>query len=156
VAEPSSNRVHHVVWCVRPESLPRVRRFWEEAIGLPVQDLDLPELGIHVLISWQGGIEIISPVYETGLLVEPARGFLATHGEGVYTVVFDVAALDDVVSRISRQGGRLAFEETISPEEVDARQLAAGSPERFAIRQAAFDPICGLRLCLQELTPAAE
>jgi len=155
LSEPGP-RVHHVVWCVRPESLPRARRFFEEAIGLPLHDLDLPELGIHVLISWPGGIEVIAPVYAQGLLVEAAQGFLATHGEGVYTVVFDVASLDDVVARIARQGGRKAFEETITPEEVDARGLAEGAAQRFAIRQAAFDPICGISLCLQELTPAAK
>ena len=155
MADPC-NRVHHVVWCVRPESLERVRRFWEEAIGLSLHDLDLPELGIHVLISWQGGIEIMSPVYEQGILVEAARSFLDSHGEGVYTVVFDVADLDGVVARIARQGGRLAFEETISPEEVDERQLAGDSQQRFSIRQAAFDPIAGIGICLQEQTPVAK
>jgi predicted enzyme related to lactoylglutathione lyase len=155
VAE-KSNCVHHVVWCVRPESLEPVRRFWQQAVGLPLQDLDLPELGLHVLISWEGGVEVMSPVHETGTLVDPARRFLASHGEGVYCVVFNVAGLEDVVARISGQGGRLVFEETIQPDEVAERELgAADSPERFAIRQALFDPICGLRICLQELTPAA-
>ena len=148
----TKQKVHHVVWCVRPESLERVRRFWQEGVGLALHDLDLPDLGIHVLISWEGGVEVIAPVYETGLLVEPARRFLETQGEGVYTVVFDVASLDDVTGRVARQGGRLAFEETISPEEVVARGLAAGAAQPFAIRQAAFDAICGVGVCLQEQT----
>ena len=152
----SNNCVHHVVWCVRPESLERVRALWQRAIGLRLHDLDLPELGIHVLISWEGGVEIIAPVHETGALVDSARTFLATHGEGVYCVVFNVARLDDVVARIAGQGGRLLFEETISPEDVDGRGLRTpGSGEPFAIRQALFDSISGMRICVQELTPEA-
>ena len=151
-----NNSVHHVVWCVRPENLEGVRRYWQEAVGLPLHDLDLPELGIHVLISWDGGIEIMSPVYETGVLVEPARRFLATHGEGVYCVVFNVADLDDVSARIAGQGGRIVFEETIRPDEVEERELGADAgAQPFAIRQALFDPIFGMRICLQQLTPAA-
>lgn len=151
-----TNCVHHVVWCVRPESLERVRAFWQEAVGLPLQDLDLPELGIHVLISWEGGIEIIAPVHETGTLVDSARSFLATRGEGVYCVVFDVANIDDVMARISRQGGRLVFEETIRPDEVEERKLNAAEPgSTFAIRQALFDTIAGMRICLQEQTRAS-
>lgn len=149
-----SNRVHHVVWCVRPESLERVRRYWQQAVGLPLHDLDLPELGIHVLISWEGGVEVMSPVYATGSVADAAHAFLAAHGEGVYCVVFDVADLADVAARIAGQGGRLVFEETIRPDEVEERELTApGSPGPFAIRQALFDPICGMRICLQQVVP---
>ena len=152
-----TNCVHHVVWCIRPESIEPVRRFWREAVGLPLQDLDLPELGLHVLISWEGGVEIMAPVHETGTLVDSARRFLATHGEGVYSVVFNVADLEGAVARIARQGGRLVFEETIRPEQVDERELTgSGSQEPFAIKQALFDPIFGMRICLQELTAEAE
>jgi methylmalonyl-CoA/ethylmalonyl-CoA epimerase len=148
-----TNCVHHVVWCIRPESIEPVRRFWREAVGLPLQDLDLPELGLHVLISWEGGVEIMAPVHETGSLVDSARSFLATHGEGVYSVVFNVADLEGAAARIARQGGRLVFEETIRPEQVDERELTgSGSQEPFAIKQALFDPIFGMRICLQELT----
>ena len=147
-----TNCVHHVVWCIRPESLEPVRRFWQEAIGLPLHDLDLPELGIHVLISWEGGVEIMAPVRETGSVADSAREFLAAHGEGVYCVVFNVARLEDVGARIARQGGRKVFEETIRPDEVEERELAAAdAPERFAIRQALFDPVHGMRICLQEI-----
>ena len=46
-----TNSVHHVVWCIRPENLARVRELWERAIGLPLEELDLPELGLRVLID---------------------------------------------------------------------------------------------------------
>src|SRR5262245_54192181 len=99
----------------------------------------------------------MSPVYATGSVADAARAFLAAHGEGVYCVVFDVADLADVATRIAGQGGRLVFEETIRPDEVEARELTApGLQEPFAIRQALFDPICGMRICLQQVVPVAK
>ena len=51
--------LHHVAWCVRPENMDRARAYWEDAIGLDrMEDLDLTDLGIRVLVSWEGGVEI--------------------------------------------------------------------------------------------------
>ncbi|MBY0400807.1 hypothetical protein K2X89_10955 [Myxococcota bacterium] len=144
--------VHHVVWCVRAESLPRVKAFWEGVIGVPLDLLDLPELGLKVLISWHGGVEIMAPAYPTGLMVEMANQFLATRGEGVYTVVYSVEGIESVVSAFGAAGGKLLFRETIPPDEVDARGLSAAG-ERFSILQAGFDAHAGIQLCLQEVVP---
>lgn len=143
--------VHHVVWCVRAESLPRVKAFWEGVIGVPLDELDLPELGLKVLISWHGGIEIMAPAYPTGLMVEAANAFLAARGEGVYTVVYDVRGIEGVVSSFVAAGGKLLFRETITPDEVDERGLSSGT--RFSILQAGFDDHAGIRICLQEQLP---
>lgn len=143
--------VHHVVWCVRAESLPRVKAFWEGVIGVPLDELDLPELGLKVLISWHGGIEVMAPAYPTGLMVEAANAFLAARGEGVYTVVYEVRGIEGVVSAFTAAGGKLQFRETITPDEVDERGLSDGA--RFSILQAGFDDHAGIRLCLQEQVP---
>ncbi|MEZ4334430.1 MAG: hypothetical protein R3F35_21970 [Myxococcota bacterium] len=148
----SERGVHHVVWCVRPESLERVRGFWEGVIGVALDELDLPELGLKVLISWHGGVEIMVPTYETGLMVEPARQFLETRGEGVYAVVYSVRGIESVVAAFGRAGGDLLFRETIPPDEVAARGLA-DEGERFSVLQAGFDDYCGMRICLQEVVP---
>lgn len=148
----SVHGVHHVVWCVRPESLERVRAFWEGVIGVPLDALELPELGLKVLISWHGGVEIMSPAYESGLMLEPARQFLETRGEGVYAVVYGVRRIESVVAAFGRAGGQLLFREEIPPDEVAARGLS-GAGERFSILQAGFDDYCGMRICLQELLP---
>ena len=144
--------VHHVAWCVRAESLPRVRAFWEGVIGVPLDELDLPELGLKVLVSWHGGVEIMAPVYATGLMVDAANQFLEKHGEGVYTVVYDVQGIESVVSAFTAAGGKLLFRETITPDQVDERGLSDG--ERFSILQAGFDEHAGMRICLQELVKA--
>jgi len=143
--------VHHVVWCVRPESWSRVRAFWEGVVGVPLDELDLPDLGLKILISWPGGVEIMTPAYPTGLMAEAARQFLAARGEGVYAVVYNVHGIEGVVASFTKAGGQLLFRETITPDEVDARGLSDG--DRFSILQAGFDDYAGLRICLQELVP---
>ena len=143
--------VHHVVWCVRPESFPRVRDFWEGVVGVPLDELNLPELGLKVLISWHGGVEIMTPAYATGVMVEAAQQFLTSRGEGVYAVVYNVRGIEGVIAQFAARGGQLEFRETITPDEVDARKLSDG--DRFSILQAGFDDYCGMRICLQELVP---
>ena len=146
------NCVHHVVWCIKPESMAPVRAIWEEALGLELQDLDLPDLGIHVMISWDGGIEIMSPTYNEGSLVQSARDFLEQKGEGVYSVVYNVENLASAVARYAAYGATLAFQEDIGSDDVDDRQLSDDASGGFAIKQALFDEMFGMRICLQELS----
>jgi len=148
----AANGVHHVAWCVRPESIERVRALWS-ALGVTLDDLDLPDLGLHVMISWDAGVEIMSPIYDDGTLVASARRFLDERGEGVYSVVFNVASIDGAKAQVAAQGGKLVFEEHIPAEEVDERPLAGEGAPRFDIRQALYEDICGMRICLQEMTP---
>jgi predicted enzyme related to lactoylglutathione lyase len=143
--------LHHVVWCVEPENLERVRSFWEGVIGVALDELDLPDLGLRVLISWQGGVEIMTPAYASGSMAEAARHFLAERGEGVYSVVYGVRGIEDVVTSFAESGGRLLFRETIPPDAVEARKLS--DTDRFSVLQAGFDDYCGMRVCLQEILP---
>ena len=53
-------RLHHVVFCVRPENQQRAAGLWRE-LGLQFQEVPLEDLGVRVLIDWNAGIEIISP-----------------------------------------------------------------------------------------------
>jgi hypothetical protein len=143
--------VHHVVWCVKPESWDRVRAFWEETIGVSLDELDLPDLGLKVLVSWHGGVEVMTPAYETGMMVDAARQFLDERGEGVYAVVYDVRDIEGVVSSFTARGGRLLFRKPITADEVEERKLSDG--ERFSILHAGFDDYCGMRIVLQEVVP---
>jgi 4-hydroxyphenylpyruvate dioxygenase-like putative hemolysin len=147
------NVVHHVSWCVRPENMDRARAYWEDAIGLPpLEDLDLPDLGLRVLVSWEGGVEIMCPTNEEGSMAAAARQFLEERGEGVYSVVYNVGDIAATMARISAQGGSLVFEESIPAEAVQDRNLSPDpTSERFSIRQALFEDICGMRVCLQEI-----
>jgi 4-hydroxyphenylpyruvate dioxygenase-like putative hemolysin len=147
--------LHHVAWCVKPENMDRARAYWEEAIGLDrMEDLDLADLGIRVLVSWEGGVEIMCPTNEDGSMAVAVRKFLDERGEGVYSVVYNVSDIAATRAKIVAEGGQLVFEELIPAEAVDDRQLASEpAKERFSIKQALYEDICGMRVCLQEITP---
>ena len=118
---------------------------------MPLDELDLPDLGLKVLVAWHGGVEIMTPAYETGMMAAAARQFLVEHGEGVYAVVYDVPNIDCVVSSFTSHGGRLLFRKPITADEVEERKLSVG--ERFSILHAGFDDYFGMRIMLQEIVP---
>jgi hypothetical protein len=152
------SRVHHVVWCIRPESLERVRQLWQGALGITLTDVDLPDLGVLVLVSWEGGLEIMAPTYAEGALADMARAFLAEHGEGVFSVVFDVPDIDDAVEGMQAIGAALVFRDDITPDEFEEREIAGAgtdTPPRQLVRQALFDSVAGIRLCLQQTVAEA-
>src|ERR1700722_1042489 len=91
-------RVHHVVWCVRSESLPRLQRYWEEALGVPLAEFDVEAIGISVLMSWEAGVEIIAPL-AGATEPTPFDVFLADKGESVFSAVYEVDDLDAAVKQ---------------------------------------------------------
>jgi catechol 2,3-dioxygenase-like lactoylglutathione lyase family enzyme len=148
------DRVHHVVWCVEGEDLERVRAYWAGALGLRMIDIELPERGLHVLLAWDAGIEIIAPT-SAGGGADAVRAVLADRGAGVYSVVYRVASIDAVRARLEDQGAELVFEETVPPDVVRQRGIVTADQPSFTIRQAQFRDALGLGVCLQELIEEA-
>jgi predicted enzyme related to lactoylglutathione lyase len=147
------DRVHHVVWCVQAERLEEVRRFWERGLGLTMVDIDLPERGLHVLLAWDAGIEIIAPSHAEGGGAEAVRAVLAEQGEGVYSVVYAVDSVDQSAARLVAEGAVVTFEESVPPEVVRARRIVADDAPSFTIRQVQLRDTLGMGICLQELVP---
>ncbi len=79
-------KLHHVVFCLKPENLDRAAAFWGE-LGMNFNEITLVDEGIRVLLDWTGGIELLSPAEPEGTETARFRAFLDTHGEGVYSVV---------------------------------------------------------------------
>ena len=85
-----SSRLHHVVFAVARERHDTVGELFRE-LGFSFEDIVLDELGLRVLLDWNRGIELISPNPEsTATVATSVRDFLASHGDGVYTVVVQV------------------------------------------------------------------
>ena len=103
----ASTKLHHVVFCVRPENQERAADFWRE-LGLEFDEILLPELNLRVLLSWEAGIEIISPTGD-----HPAAAvfttFLAERGEGVYSVVVGVPEHATAVEIARRHGAERLY-----------------------------------------------
>lgn len=150
---PPTARLHHVVWCVRAESLPAVQRYWTEALGVPLAAFTVPEAGISVLMSWEAGVEVIAPALEAGSFTPAVVGFLEAKGEGVFSTVYEVDDLDAAVAVAVAGGATVTFEELIEPEEL-AKRLG-WPPERATIRlrQTGLAERNGTTVCLQQSCP---
>ncbi|MGA9674936.1 MAG: hypothetical protein WBR28_06735 [Mycobacterium sp.] len=98
----SPSRLHHVVFAVTRERHDAVGQLFTE-LGFNFEDINLDELGIRVLLDWNRGIELISA--NPGSTAEVAASvteFLASHGDGVFTVVVQIpgaSAAEDIAKR---------------------------------------------------------
>ncbi|WP_193044163.1 VOC family protein [Mycolicibacterium baixiangningiae] len=107
-AESESARLHHVVFAVAPDRHAAVAQMFTE-LGFTLQDLQLTELGLHVHLDWDRGIELISPLSGSGAAVaNSVEKFLET-GDGVYTVVIRVPGASAAESVAERYGATRRF-----------------------------------------------
>jgi 4-hydroxyphenylpyruvate dioxygenase-like putative hemolysin len=94
--------LHHVVFAVARERHDAVGQLFTE-LGFSFDDANLDELGLRVLLDWDRGIELIS--HHPGSTADVAASvneFLATHGDGIYTVVVrvpDASAAENIAER---------------------------------------------------------
>ena len=98
----SPSRLHHVVFAVARDRHETVGQLFTE-LGFSFDQVDLDELGLRVLLDWNRGIELISPNPGSDAAVAASvTEFLATHGDGIYTVVVqvpDAAGAEDITKR---------------------------------------------------------
>lgn len=105
----SSSRLHHVVFAVSREQHDAVGQLLSE-LGFSFDKVELDELGIRVLLDWNRGIELISP--NPGSTAEVATSvteFLASHGNGIFTVVLQVPGASQAESIAERYGSTTRF-----------------------------------------------
>ena len=105
----SSSRLHHVVFAVARDRHDAVRQLFTE-LGFSFDEINLDELGLRVLLDWNRGIELISP--NPGSTAEVAASvseFLASHGDGIYTVVLQVHGASEAEDIAKRYGSTTRF-----------------------------------------------
>jgi 4-hydroxyphenylpyruvate dioxygenase-like putative hemolysin len=105
---PESNRttsVHHVVFAVPPEQLPEAIQLFSE-LGFRFQDMELEDVGLRVLLDWDGGLELVTPLSSGADGGGAVTEFLQRNGSGVYSVVIrvgDAPAAEQVAQRYGAQ-----------------------------------------------------
>jgi len=151
---PVHAAVHHVVWCVRRESLPGLARYWSEALGVPLASSQVDELGLHLLMSWESGVEIVAPTEEPGPFTPALEAFLEAKGEGVFSTVYEVADLDEAVGRAVANGAVVAFEDVIEPDTLAERLGWLEGRQSYRVRQAVLTERTGTTVCIQESQPS--
>ena len=111
--------VNRVVMAVR--DLEAGRRFYEQLLGCtfhPADDEEAAAFGVRILMSWDGGIELVAPIEGRDSHIET---ILETKGEGLIGVVW--AVLDADASRASAEelGVPAFFTLDYDQEQIDAK-----------------------------------
>ena len=124
-------KVHHAVFCVHGDNQERAADLWRE-LGLTFAELVLDDLEIRVLIDWDAGIELVSPLPDAG---EPALAFttfLETQGEGLYSLAMSVDEVDGPEAIARRYGARGRVPAAPRGRQLRHRRGHAGTRARHA------------------------
>ena len=122
--------LHHVVFCVEHAHQDHAADLWKD-LGFELAEIDLPDVGLRVLLDWSRGVEIISPSDVNAAEGARVQEFLDAHGEGVYSVVVLTNDIDGPVSVAARYGATLVL-----------RQDRGG--DGFALEEAMLSPVHGM------------
>jgi 4-hydroxyphenylpyruvate dioxygenase-like putative hemolysin len=107
--EPTrATSVHHVVFAVMAEKLSETAEFFSE-LGFRFQTIELEDVGLQVLLDWDGGLELVTPLGadDTGEVAQ----FLQRNGPGVYSVVIRVGDASAAEQVAQRYGARTQFQQ---------------------------------------------
>ncbi|WP_232079373.1 VOC family protein [Mycobacterium conspicuum] len=94
-------RMHHVAIAVSAERHDETKRFFGD-LGFTFADFELPDVGLHVALDWERGIELLTPTADAAGRESAVAKFLARHGDGLYSAVLrvhDAAAAHEVARR---------------------------------------------------------
>jgi 4-hydroxyphenylpyruvate dioxygenase-like putative hemolysin len=112
----SSPLLHHVVFAVAPHRHADVAKLFTD-LGFGFEELELTELGLHVCLDWNRGIELISPIPgSTASVAASVNEFLERQGDGVYTVVIRVPAASAAEAVAERSGATTRFRQNFEGE----------------------------------------
>ncbi|HXY93120.1 MAG TPA: glyoxalase [Acidimicrobiia bacterium] len=104
----TSPKLHHVVYCHRPENQERAADLWRD-LGLTFQEIQLAEEGLRVLLDWSAGIELVAPSEPEGTESARFRAFLDEHGEGVVSVVVRTDDVEGPLAVATRHGATVRY-----------------------------------------------
>ena len=94
-----------MVFAVPPEQLPEAVQFFSE-LGFRFQTIELEDVGLRVLLDWDGGLELVTPLSSGADGAGAVAQFLQRNGPGVYSVVIrvgDAPAAEQVAKRYGAQ-----------------------------------------------------
>jgi methylmalonyl-CoA/ethylmalonyl-CoA epimerase len=97
--------VHHVVFAIPQEQLADTEQFFLE-LGFRFQTIELDDVGLRVLLDWDGGLELVTPLSSVTDGTGEVAQFLQRNGPGVYSVVIrvgDASAAEQVANRYGAQ-----------------------------------------------------
>lgn len=99
-----TNHVDHVAWISRPETLAANIAQLEALTGAQLTRFQREDMGFVMHISWEAGLEVVSPMETRTEFNQMLWDWLDTRGEGVMSVVFGVRDLDAHKARLAALG----------------------------------------------------
>ncbi|MFZ3302156.1 MAG: hypothetical protein WA622_18205 [Mycobacterium sp.] len=109
--EPSrATGVHHVVFAVTHEQLTETAQFFSE-LGFRFQTIELADVGLRVLLDWDGGLELVTPLSSQAGGDNAVAQFLQRNGPGVYSVVIRVGDAHAAEQVAHRYGAQTQFQQ---------------------------------------------
>jgi 4-hydroxyphenylpyruvate dioxygenase-like putative hemolysin len=100
--------VHHVVFAVTSEQLPETVQFFGE-LGFHFQTIELEDVGLRVLLDWNRGLELVTPLSPGAAGTGAVAQFLQRNGPGVYSVVIRVGDAPSAEQIARRYGAQTSF-----------------------------------------------
>jgi 4-hydroxyphenylpyruvate dioxygenase-like putative hemolysin len=100
--------MHHVVFAVAPERLDAAVGFLER-FGFRFQTHELADIGLQVKLDWNRGVELVTPTAAADANPGSVAEFLATRGDGVFSVVMRVEDADVSAELANRYGVATQF-----------------------------------------------
>ncbi|CQD16907.1 hypothetical protein A5746_25690 [Mycolicibacterium conceptionense] len=112
----SQPTLHHVVFAVAAERTADMAKMFTD-LGFTFNAAELTDLGVHVHLDWNRGVELISPLPgSTASVAASVNDFLDRHGDGVYTVVVRVPDAGAAEAVTQRYGSMTRFRQGFSGE----------------------------------------
>jgi methylmalonyl-CoA/ethylmalonyl-CoA epimerase len=116
MTEQETPQLHHVVFAVAAQRQADVAKLFTD-LGFAFENLELGELGVHVYLDWNRGIELISPIPgSTASVAGSVRKFLDDDGDGIYTVVIRVPGASAAEAVAERYGATTRFRQNFEGE----------------------------------------
>jgi 4-hydroxyphenylpyruvate dioxygenase-like putative hemolysin len=97
--------VHHVVFAVTQDQLGATAQFFSE-LGFRFHTIELEDVGLRVLLDWDGGLELVTPLSSGADGDGAVAQFLQRNGPGVFSVVVrvdDASAAEQLAQRYGAQ-----------------------------------------------------
>src|ERR1700730_12100713 len=95
--------MHHVVFAVAPERLDAAAQFLE-SLGFRFHRHELNDVGLQVMLDWDGGVEIVQLTASDARNPGSVAGLPISVGNGVYAVVMRVDDADAAADLARRYG----------------------------------------------------
>jgi 4-hydroxyphenylpyruvate dioxygenase-like putative hemolysin len=97
-----------VVFATPQEQLSEMAQFFSD-LGFRFQTIELDDVGLRVLLDWDGGLELVTPLSSEADGDNAVAQFLQQNGPGVYSVVIRVGDASTAEQVAQRYGARTRF-----------------------------------------------